>query len=837
MPTPFSSEDLGRVFDASTLTRGRTLVLLGAVEVRLVEDVITAAVEDRGVRRTATLMPALRARRVVFESRCSCRNPHCVHLAAAAWAALDRYKELRKPEQKSFIGALTAAPAPESRRLVFDLSPGQPPHACFVALSLVGQRSGKVEPTTPRRVMSDPAAGEAARTLGRKLGGGDAPRVGVPAEAAGDVLAALLGSGQARWAATGKRLVPGEERSFDADAPPRLPPKSAVLPGAGGPWYVDAASGAVGLVRLRRPKPRAPVLHQRARPTAPAARKAASTDQVIVERPVTPVLKLTRLECPDDYGRLQVIDALILEFDYQGAVVEGQDERQFVRADGPGGPVFVRRNQGAEAAAFDTLREDGFVQMRVSDGRSAKGRRVLVFRGAESGEAWHRFVALRVPALQSLGWRSLIDREFGPRLAGVVGQCDVRIGDAEPGSFSLELGIEIDGVREKLLPILSRIVERGGMEAAQVVDGELITTLGDGRVVKLPAERIRPLLAIMGDLIEAAGRLTGDALVLPQGEAATVLELEDLLPTRWENAAAIAAYTDRFRGEPEIAPVALPASFTGTLRPYQQHGVEWLQHLASHRLNGFLADEMGLGKTAQTIAHLAVEHAAGRLDAPRADRGADQPDHQLDGGAREIRAASPGRGAARAGPPRAPQPARQCRCRDHHLHRARPRYRGDARAGLAYRGARRGAGDQEPRRQGDARRVPARHAAPPLPVRHADREQPGRALVAIRLPDARPVRRAAQLHQALPHADREAGRRGAPRPSRAPDQAVHPAPDQGRGRDRAAAQAHHPAPHHPRPGAARALRDDPRDAAREGARRRSPSTAWRRAASWCWMRC
>ena len=53
-----------------------------------------------------------------------------------------------------------------------------------------------------------------------------------------------------------------------------------------------------------------------------------------------------------------------------------------------------------------------------------------------------------------------------------------------------------------------------------------------------------------------------------------------------------------------------------SLRPYQQHGVDWLQHLRAHGLGGFLADDMGLGKTAQTIAHIAIEHAAGRLDRP-----------------------------------------------------------------------------------------------------------------------------------------------------------------------------------------------------------------------------
>jgi SNF2 family DNA or RNA helicase len=117
-------------------------------------------------------------------------------------------------------------------------------------------------------------------------------------------------------------------------------------------------------------------------------------------------------------------------------------------------------------------------------------------------------------------------------------------------------------------------------------------------------------------LIEAAGRTAEKALVLPVGAAATVLELEDVLTTSWQNAAAIESYVEKFRGEPDILPVELPATFKGELRHYQQHGVDWLQHLAGHGLGGFLADDMGLGKTAQTIAHITVEHEAGRLTNP-----------------------------------------------------------------------------------------------------------------------------------------------------------------------------------------------------------------------------
>ena len=57
-------------------------------------------------------------------------------------------------------------------------------------------------------------------------------------------------------------------------------------------------------------------------------------------------------------------------------------------------------------------------------------------------------------------------------------------------------------------------------------------------------------------------------------------------------------------------------SFTAELRPYQQYGLDWLQHLRANAMAGILADDMGLGKTAQTLAHIAVEDASGRLDRP-----------------------------------------------------------------------------------------------------------------------------------------------------------------------------------------------------------------------------
>ncbi|MGX9290334.1 DEAD/DEAH box helicase [Bacillus sp. A015] len=53
----------------------------------------------------------------------------------------------------------------------------------------------------------------------------------------------------------------------------------------------------------------------------------------------------------------------------------------------------------------------------------------------------------------------------------------------------------------------------------------------------------------------------------------------------------------------ELPSYEMSESFKGTLRPYQQHGVNWLLFLRSHGFGACLADDMGLGKTIQMIAY------------------------------------------------------------------------------------------------------------------------------------------------------------------------------------------------------------------------------------------
>jgi len=58
------------------------------------------------------------------------------------------------------------------------------------------------------------------------------------------------------------------------------------------------------------------------------------------------------------------------------------------------------------------------------------------------------------------------------------------------------------------------------------------------------------------------------------------------------------------RETPQLESHPIPAALEGTLRPYQQHGFNWLVGLDRAGFNGILADDMGLGKTIQVLSLL-----------------------------------------------------------------------------------------------------------------------------------------------------------------------------------------------------------------------------------------
>lgn len=117
-----------------------------------------------------------------------------------------------------------------------------------------------------------------------------------------------------------------------------------------------------------------------------------------------------------------------------------------------------------------------------------------------------------------------------------------------------------------------------------------------GRWLKVSPEDMKRALSLWRHGKPKQMALRDVLLLGPQGEHAP-FEITSVEVQGW-----LADFLAELRGEREIADIDPPVGFTGTLRHYQQRGVNWLAFLCGHGLGGCLADDMGLGKTIQTLA-------------------------------------------------------------------------------------------------------------------------------------------------------------------------------------------------------------------------------------------
>ena len=257
---------------------------------------------------------------------------------------------------------------------------------------------------------------------------------------------------------------------------------------------------------------------------------------------------------------------------------------------------------------------------------------------AANREAWLEFMLEAVPALQTGGWEVSVATGFPYRLA----KADDWYGDLESdrrqGWFNLRLGVIVDGQHVNLLPALARYLQTslaGGNQTSLATDAAAVTEppegnagcrvgeqwlvmLDDGRYLPIAIERIQRIANTLVELFDRDGLTAQQALSLPTSHTGRVAQLARELngPTLRSNDAALRALLDDLEPSGGVKPLAAPAHFRATLRPYQEEGLGWLQFLRRHGLGGILADDMGLGKTVQTLAHLLLEKQQGRLRKP-----------------------------------------------------------------------------------------------------------------------------------------------------------------------------------------------------------------------------
>jgi superfamily II DNA or RNA helicase len=122
-----------------------------------------------------------------------------------------------------------------------------------------------------------------------------------------------------------------------------------------------------------------------------------------------------------------------------------------------------------------------------------------------------------------------------------------------------------------------------------------LVPLDGGGWARLPADWLERYGDLVADLL-AAREPDGS---LPKYALPGLADLcDELGEQRPPILGSIAELLDGFDG---IPPAALPTDFAGTLRDYQQRGVDWLCCLRAAGLGAVLADDMGLGKTVQAL--------------------------------------------------------------------------------------------------------------------------------------------------------------------------------------------------------------------------------------------
>ena len=409
------------------------------------------------------------------------------------------------------------------------------------------------------------------------------------------------------------------------------------------PVYVDDAAGIIGPVELGLPPRLAgQFLAAPAIPRTQVAEVSRRLGQVLpepyhgllpstpapavgIDEDPTPILRLQRGEVNTSgyyYGYKPEIDRPVgvahLGFRYGPIEIEGSERVNRLEAFHAGQLYSIARRPAKEKMARKRLADFNFIDARVAfPSLDYHHARDLTLK---ESHYWFGFLHLHAAELQAEGFEIVIDDDFPYRLATSSGDFDAEFESSGIDWFELALGVEIDGERRDLAPLLAALVSAPDFSVDRIKEladagDHFYLPLADGRHLSLAADRFLPLvLALHGLRLSGAFAGAAGKIRLSRAEVVPLLALENEKFV-FHGADNLRRLADVFRAR-GLSHLPLPEGFRAELRPYQARGVAWLDLLRESGLGGVLADDMGLGKTVQILALLALEKARGNLAQP-----------------------------------------------------------------------------------------------------------------------------------------------------------------------------------------------------------------------------
>ncbi len=648
----YSTADIRKRFDAVTFRRGQACHEQGQViELESADggQILSARVRgDNGSSQQAQVQLREDARR--FSTRCSCPSRgDCPHVVALLLAALERAPKAGLSQDVSaWVNDLFAlheaedtgpAPrrpsAPRQARLHYSCSlPDHPePHVAVRVSRQPGpQSAGKALSLNGRWQRGNIRHAEDRALFNRLRAFADeSPYVARLADAGScELFEDLVRSGYCHWDRQRRPLKAGPVREAKArwtvheDGSQSLglhvAARVLVLP-LEPPCYVDLKQNLAGRVSTRLSPAILPLLGRAPRISPHQidefVRLLDARGISGVPRPQSPQTRTldncalgARLELMHIDDLIEVRDGFVpdiyvarLQACYgEFCFVPGQGEALSIRRQDDH-LVRINRDLAAERALLERLPAFHGVEPQ---GESAGDQ--LILTPYDGNVAWARFLEEELPQLQERGWLVEVRDSFDMRsLEPENWTLETRTSGND--WFELSAGFEVEGERFNLLDILVGLLQDNDGGHPLLADGQrhLVVDLGEGRMLRLPRERIGRILDTLTELyrhkpLNRAGRLKLHKLDLAR--------LEDWEESwSWRPPEQLRAFARSLRRRPE--PCRLPKGFRGELRGYQADGLAWMQNLARHGLGGVLADDMGLGKTVQTLAHLGRQHEAG----------------------------------------------------------------------------------------------------------------------------------------------------------------------------------------------------------------------------------
>ncbi len=334
-----------------------------------------------------------------------------------------------------------------------------------------------------------------------------------------------------------------------------------------------------------------------------------------------------------------------LRFNYGGLFHYALNDHNPVRVETTvaGEQTLLYRDLPAEHAADRALHKFGLAG-------DARGQFLRTFISMAQQQAWLQWLDDDFALFRAAGFEVSV----APGLASWITRADTldarmendagdladigATGNSESQWFRLSLGMNINGERRNILPLLPELLAQLGLAASGTADNTSrpLVTLQlptyiylrqqDGSYWRLPCEPLRPWLQALLDILAERAQHKDSHSAFHEGP----LRLSRLEALRlgialhetagdnpvWQGAQNLLDALRPLAGGLPLPSMPAPAGLKAELRPYQLQGLRWLQFLRAHSLGGILADDMGLGKTLQTLAHIQCEKEAGRLDRP-----------------------------------------------------------------------------------------------------------------------------------------------------------------------------------------------------------------------------